>query len=169
MSKDKLNDENFGTRDKRGHWKPFGKISINPPLNIFYNPIKLFKYFFKYPGIFFPWTFVFGAITVATYFFQTPSLETMKNFEVGWISYIFFSGYFDGLMQLFHKFMKMDSFSSTFKGNARFHTAIIQQIHQVTFTNTNAAIYVQRVESTRLIDNRQTCSFCQLIRFSFNK
>ena len=42
MSKDKLNDENFGTRDKRGHWKPFGKISINPPLNIFYNPIKLF-------------------------------------------------------------------------------------------------------------------------------
>jgi len=24
MSEDKLNDENFGTRDKRGHWKPFG-------------------------------------------------------------------------------------------------------------------------------------------------
>ena len=21
MSKDKLNDENYGTRDKRGHWK----------------------------------------------------------------------------------------------------------------------------------------------------
>ena len=45
MSKDKLNDENFGTRDKRGNWKPFGTISINPPLEIFYNPIKLFKYF----------------------------------------------------------------------------------------------------------------------------
>ena len=38
MSKDKLNDENFGTRDKRGNWKPFGTISINPPLEIFYNP-----------------------------------------------------------------------------------------------------------------------------------
>ena len=59
MSKDKLNDENFGTRDKRGHWKPFGTISINPPREIFLNPIKLLKYFFKYPGIFFPWTFVF--------------------------------------------------------------------------------------------------------------
>ena len=35
MSKDKLNDENFGTRDKRGHWKPFGTIPINPPLEIF--------------------------------------------------------------------------------------------------------------------------------------
>ena len=50
MSKDKLNDENFGTRDKRGHWKPFGKISINPPLNIFYNPIKDDSFFFERGG-----------------------------------------------------------------------------------------------------------------------
>ena len=47
MSKDKLNDENYGTRDKRGHWKPFGTISINPPSEIFLNPIKLLKYFFN--------------------------------------------------------------------------------------------------------------------------
>ena len=53
MSKDNLNDENYGTRDKRGNWKPFGTISINPPRDIFFNPIKLLKYFFKFPGIFF--------------------------------------------------------------------------------------------------------------------
>ena len=35
-----LNDNDFGTRDKRGHWKPFGTISINPPKDIFLNPIK---------------------------------------------------------------------------------------------------------------------------------
>ena len=85
-----LNDSDFGTRDKRGHWKPFGTISINPPKDIFFNPIKFLKYFFKFPGIFFPWTFVFAAITVATYLFLTPSLEKMKTFEIGWISYIFF-------------------------------------------------------------------------------
>jgi len=90
MSKDNLNDENYGVRDKRGNWKPFGTIAINPPTSIFFNPVKLIKYFFKYPGIFFPWTFVFGAITVATYFFLTPSLETMKTLEVGWIAFIFF-------------------------------------------------------------------------------
>ena len=90
MSKDNLNDENYGVRDKRGHWKPFGTIAINPPTSIFYNPVKMIKYFFKYPGIFFPWTFVFGAITVATYSFLTPSLETMKTLEVGWIAFIFF-------------------------------------------------------------------------------
>ena len=87
MNENRLNDENFGTRDKRGHWKPFGKITINPPLEIFYNPIKFIKYFFKYPGIFFPWTFVFGAITVLTYLFLTPSLETMKNLGMDFQDY----------------------------------------------------------------------------------
>ena len=47
-----LNDSDFGTRDKRGHWKPFGTISINPPKDIFFNPIKFLKYFFKFPGKF---------------------------------------------------------------------------------------------------------------------
>ena len=47
MSKDNLNDENYGTRDKRGNWKPFGTISINPPRDIFFNPIIFFKFFFK--------------------------------------------------------------------------------------------------------------------------
>ena len=40
-----LNDNDFGTRDKRGHWKPFGTISINPPRDIFFNPIKFLRYF----------------------------------------------------------------------------------------------------------------------------
>jgi hypothetical protein len=90
MSEKNLNDENFGTRDKRGHWKPFGTIAVNPPKSIFFNPIKFIKYFFKFPGIFFPWTFVFGFITVLTYLFLTPSLETMKTFQIDWIAFIFF-------------------------------------------------------------------------------
>ena len=40
MSKDNLNDENYGVRDKRGNWKPFGTIAINPPTSIFFNPFK---------------------------------------------------------------------------------------------------------------------------------
>jgi hypothetical protein len=90
MSEDKLNDESFGTRDKRGHWKPFGTIAVNPPYVIPFKPIKLFKYYFKYPGMMFPWTFIFGLITILTYFFLTPSLETMKTLELSWIAFIFF-------------------------------------------------------------------------------
>ena len=84
-----LNDENFGTRDKRGNWKPFGTIALNPPKSIFFNPIKLIKYFLQFPGIFFPWSFISGLITVATFFFLTPPLETMKTLEFGWIAFIF--------------------------------------------------------------------------------
>ena len=31
MSDKILKDEDYGTRDKRGNWKPFGKVPINPP------------------------------------------------------------------------------------------------------------------------------------------
>ena len=30
MSDKILKDEDYGTRDKRGNWKPFGKVPINP-------------------------------------------------------------------------------------------------------------------------------------------
>ena len=41
MSEKNLNDENFGTRDKRGHWKPFGTIAVNPPKSIFLTQLNL--------------------------------------------------------------------------------------------------------------------------------
>ena len=53
MSKDKLNDENYGTRDKRGHWKPFGTIAVNPPKSIFFNPIKFINTFLNSQEYFF--------------------------------------------------------------------------------------------------------------------
>ena len=114
-----LNDSDFGTRDKRGHWKPFGTISINPPKDIFFNPIKFLKYFFKFPGIFFPWTFVFAAITVATYLFLTPSLETMKTFEIGWISYIFFRNAVIILLWTGFFHLRLKTQGTSFKYNPR--------------------------------------------------
>ncbi len=114
-----LNDNDFGTRDKRGHWKPFGTISINPPKDIFFNPIKFLKYFFKFPGIFFPWTFVFAAITVATYLFLTPSLETMKTFEIGWISYIFFRNAVIILLWTGFFHLRLKTQGTSFKYNPR--------------------------------------------------
>ena len=44
MAKDKLNDENFGTRDKRGNWKPLVLLP-STHLKKFLNPLKLLKYF----------------------------------------------------------------------------------------------------------------------------
>ncbi len=90
MSDKILKDEDYGTRDKRGNWKPFGKVPINPPYIVPFQPIKFIKHFFAFPGLIFPWQAIFAIITIFTWFFLTPSMETMKNFEFGWIAFIFF-------------------------------------------------------------------------------
>ena len=90
MSDKILKDEDYGTRDKRGNWKPFGKVPINPPYIVPFQPIKFIKHFFAFPGLIFPWQAIFALITIFTWFFLTPSMETMKNFESGWIAFIFF-------------------------------------------------------------------------------
>ena len=90
MKNNGLNDNNYGHRDKRGHWKPNEPVSINPPHIYPFKPIKLLKHIFGYPGLIFPWQALFAIITILTWFFITPSLEQMKNFELGWISFIFF-------------------------------------------------------------------------------
>ena len=89
----------------------------NDDLNLFY--FTVFKYFFKFPGIFFPWTFVFAAITVATYLFLTPSLETMKTFEIGWISYIFFRNAVIILLWTGFFHLRLKTQGTSFKYNPR--------------------------------------------------
>ena len=44
MSKDNLNDENYGTRDKRGNWKPNYKVTPNPKYIVPFEPLKLLKH-----------------------------------------------------------------------------------------------------------------------------
>ena len=74
-----VDDTKFGTRNKRGDWKPF-KLSGNVPLFHWpINPIKIFKWLFDIPGYIFPWTFFYGAIAVILWMYLTPSLETMKK------------------------------------------------------------------------------------------
>ncbi len=40
-----FDDTKLGTRDKRGNWKPNGKIPVNPPGVFPFNPLKFFKDF----------------------------------------------------------------------------------------------------------------------------
>ena len=85
-----FDDTKLGTRDKKGNWKPNGKIPVNPPGVFPFNPLKFFKDFIGWPGYFFPYQMLFMGITILTYFFLTPPLEQMKNLELGWISFILF-------------------------------------------------------------------------------
>ena len=83
-----IDDSKFGTRDKRGDWKPF---KLSGPAPIFQwplNPLKILKWLFGIQGYILPWTFFYGTIAIILWLFFTPSMDTMKTFHYEWIGYL---------------------------------------------------------------------------------
>lgn len=83
-----IDDSQFGIRDKRGDWKPY-KLSKNIPFFDWPFSIKNnLKWLLGIPGYIFPWTFFYGLIAVIFWIYLTPPIETLKNFHLGWFSYL---------------------------------------------------------------------------------
>jgi len=117
-----MDDSKFGIRNKRGDWKPFEKVQIRPPYIIPPQPIKFFKFLFGWNGYVFPWQFLWAFITVICWLYLTPPLEQMKNFEIGWLSFIFIRNTALILIYIgfFHShFYMFKSQGNSFKYNAR--------------------------------------------------
>lgn len=79
-----VDDTLYGTRDKRGYWKPRRRPKRAP---IFVWPAQ--------PKAFLLWLFnnwkynsLYVAISLVAWLYLTPSLETMREFSVGWASLI---------------------------------------------------------------------------------
>jgi sterol desaturase/sphingolipid hydroxylase (fatty acid hydroxylase superfamily) len=78
----------YGTRDKRGNWTPNKRPKIAP---IFVLPLRLKRilvWLFGFPGYLWPQNAVCFAISAVSWLYLTPSLETMREFRVGWVSLI---------------------------------------------------------------------------------
>ena len=83
-----MDDSLLGTRNKRGDWSPNAPV-VYPPLFVWPpRPIGFVKWFVGLPGYLFPWTVFYMAVAVLTYAFLTPSAETTKTFEWGWLSFL---------------------------------------------------------------------------------
>ena len=89
MSKKFLNDNDFGDRDRRGHWSPFGRLSVNPQFLVPFHPLKFIFNYIKNKFTSSVMLYIFWITSIVSWFFLTPSLDTMKNFEVNWIAFIF--------------------------------------------------------------------------------
>ena len=84
-----MKDTDLGIRDRRGFWKPNELIRFSPLLTF---PIRFFKilaWLFLYPGFIFPWGAFFIVLSALLWLYLTPSFETLKNFSVDWIAFIF--------------------------------------------------------------------------------
>ncbi|MCK1738254.1 sterol desaturase family protein [Bradyrhizobium sp. 138] len=83
-----MNDTLYGTRDKRGYWKPSNWPLL---LSIHTQPTRpqvWLRYLFGFPGYLWPWSTVYFLITLGVWYYLTPPLEMMRQFSVGWISFI---------------------------------------------------------------------------------
>lgn len=79
-----------GKRDKRGDWSAPEPLTYAPIVEWPPRPLALLKWVFGYPGFFLPWGLFYMAVPALIWFYFTPELAAMKNFEAGWVSYIFF-------------------------------------------------------------------------------
>ena len=71
-----MDDLQFGTRDKRGNWRPSKKLTTGP---LFELPPNLKKILAWLPGYFVPWNALFFGLAAAFWFWLTPAKETMKR------------------------------------------------------------------------------------------
>lgn len=81
-----MDDLAYGTRDRRGHWKP-SKVLEYP--EVFVWPINLGAIIRWIPEYLAPWNFPYAAISVSFWLWLTPPLEAMKTFGFGWIVFVF--------------------------------------------------------------------------------
>ena len=84
-----MDEDIDGRRDNRGYWVPNKRQKRAP---VFIWPFNLFdflRWLLGYPGFLWPWNFAFFIMSFAVWFYLTPSMETARHLDVGWMSAIF--------------------------------------------------------------------------------
>lgn len=81
-----MEDKLYGKRDKAGHWRPFKAIEYP---QVFMWPAKPLSILNWIPSYLFPWNAIYAAMAVLICIYLTPSMEAMRSFSWGWISFIF--------------------------------------------------------------------------------
>lgn len=81
-----MDDRLYGTRNKRGDWKPNEPLQIAP---IWRSPWNVGDMLAWLKGYLFPWTLSWMALAVVYWYVLTPSVETMQTLSIGWVAFIF--------------------------------------------------------------------------------
>jgi sterol desaturase/sphingolipid hydroxylase (fatty acid hydroxylase superfamily) len=83
-----MDDALYGTRNKRGDWKPF-KLSEYPPVFVWpARPMAFVKWLFGYPGYILPWNLVYAGISLLLWRYLMPPIAVMKTLSWDWITFL---------------------------------------------------------------------------------
>lgn len=80
-----MDDLQYGSRDKRNHWRPRDPLKPSPLASAPWSPLKVVKWL---PHYFYPWNGLFFLTACAFWFLLTPDVETMKTLDWGWVIYL---------------------------------------------------------------------------------
>jgi sterol desaturase/sphingolipid hydroxylase (fatty acid hydroxylase superfamily) len=83
-----IDDSAYGTRDKRGNWKPSALVEYPPVFAWPVRPSGVWKWLLGVPGYLLPWNVLYAAIAFLCWRFATPSLDAMKAFAPGWVLFL---------------------------------------------------------------------------------
>ena len=83
-----MDDALYGTRDKRGDWKPSKRLAYPPVFVWPAQPLALLKWLFGYPGYILPWNLLYAAVGIVFWLYLTPSMDAAKSLSVGWIAFL---------------------------------------------------------------------------------
>jgi sterol desaturase/sphingolipid hydroxylase (fatty acid hydroxylase superfamily) len=84
-----MDEAAFGSRDKRGHYKPKDPIRYPSVFVWPAKPVAVLKWLLGYPGYILPWNLLYAVVAVLVWVYLTPSVETLRTLEPGWIAFVF--------------------------------------------------------------------------------
>lgn len=115
-----MDDLAFGTRNKRGDWKPKEPVALPPMWRRPFNLLAVLRWI---PGYLFPWNAFHLATALLYWRFVIPDVETMKTLSWGWALWLYavnglciFVMY--GAVELFYYVRRKQG--TSFKYNAKF-------------------------------------------------
>ncbi|MCW5706873.1 sterol desaturase family protein [Shinella sp.] len=84
-----MDDLKYGTRNKRGDWKPNEPIAYPPLFTLPPKPWAFLKWFFGFGGYILPWNLAYAGVAAILWFYFTPSMETIRADSYWWVAYLF--------------------------------------------------------------------------------
>lgn len=81
-----MNVRRPGVGIEGGDWRPQTRIALPPVYAWPPRPLAVARWLFGFPGFLWPMNSLTLTITVVTWYLLTPSLATMKSFELWWIA-----------------------------------------------------------------------------------
>jgi sterol desaturase/sphingolipid hydroxylase (fatty acid hydroxylase superfamily) len=82
-------EPSFGTRNKRGEWRPPYPVKYAPLFVWPLRPLKALKWVLSFPGFLWPWNSIWLGISLLTWFYLQPELSRCAEFRFDWIARMF--------------------------------------------------------------------------------